>query len=149
MAISLEEERSAFRRAHVVWNDGDIEGLLSLMSDDIVYSVNVDGIPYAASAIGKHDLRARLQILLDTFVIDAFVAESIVHEPEFSRSTVLGYYKHKKTGERLDIKVRFRVWMRDNVIFRMEENHDAAYIEAFERFVRYLGQTVEAKAAAG
>jgi ketosteroid isomerase-like protein len=53
---------------------------------------------------------------------------------------VLGYYKHKKTTERLDIRIRFRLWVRDGLITRLEEYHDAPYVEAFERFVSFLQQ---------
>ncbi len=57
--------------------------------------------------VGKEQVRQRMLLLLDTFIVNAFVMEYLVHEPTYSRSSVLGYYKHKKTGERLDIKLRF------------------------------------------
>jgi ketosteroid isomerase-like protein len=138
--MSLIEERIAFHRAHLAWGDNDFDAFMALIADDIVYTVNVDGheVPYAASAEGKDEVRQRLQLLLDTFVVNAFVVENLVHEREFSRSNVLGYYKHKKTGERLDIKLRFRGWVKDGLLTRIEEYHDAAYIEAFQRFVTHL-----------
>jgi ketosteroid isomerase-like protein len=141
--MSLEEERAVFREAHLRWNEGDLEGFLSLLADDVVYTVNVEGIDYAANANGKEEVRVRLQVLLDTFVVNAFVIESLVHEADSSRSVVLGYYRHKKTGERLDIRVRFRGWVKDGLLTRVAEQHDAAYVEAFERFVRYLQETAE------
>jgi ketosteroid isomerase-like protein len=138
--MSLESERAAFRAAHAAWANSDLEGFLNLVSDDLTYSVNVDGleVPYAASAEGKPAVRARLRLLLDTFVINAFIVEQLVHEAAFSRSTVLGYYRHKATGERLTIRLRFRGWVRDGLVLRLEEHHDAAYIEAFQRFVTHL-----------
>jgi ketosteroid isomerase-like protein len=141
--MSLEEERAVFRLAHRLWNDGDLDGFMACLADDIVYTVNVNGVPYAASATGKDEVRGRLQLLLDTFVVNAFVVEHLVHEKDSSRSTVLGYYKHRKTGERLDIRPRFRGWVKDGLVTRIEEHHDAVYIEAFERFVRYLEQTAQ------
>lgn len=145
--MAIEDERSAFRQAHLAWGANDFEGFMALIADDIVYTVNVDGqqVPYAASATGKEEVRQRLQLLLDTFVVNAFVVEKIVHEREFSRSTVLGYYKHRSTGERLDIKLRFRGWVRDGLLTRIEEHHDAAYIEAFQRFVMHLQAAAEGK----
>lgn len=138
--MSLEEERVVIRLACRVWNDGDLEGLLDCFTDDIVYTVNVDGqeVPYAGNTVGKDQMRARLLVLLDNLVVNAFVIESLVHEKEFSRAMVLGYYRHKRTGERLDVKIRFRFWVKDGLITRMEENHDAPYVEAFQRFVRSL-----------
>ncbi len=102
--------------------------------------MNVDGqsVPYASSAVGKADVRQRLQLLLDTFVVNAFVVEALVHEIDHSRTIVLGHYRHKKTGERLDSKVRFHGWVENGLITRLEEYHDATYVEAFERFVTYF-----------
>ncbi len=138
--MSVAEERSVFLRAHHAWGDGDMDTFLTYLAEDILYTVNVDGlsVPYASSAVGKEDVRQRLQLLLDTFVVNAFVVETLVHETDHSRTIVLGYYKHKRTGERLDIKVRFHGWVENGLIKRLEEYHDAAYVEAFERFVRYL-----------
>jgi ketosteroid isomerase-like protein len=136
--MSLSDERVVFHQAHLAWADGDLEAFLALLADDIVHVVNVDGVPYAASAHGKVEVRARFQVLLDTFVVNAFVVESLVHGPEYSRTVVLGYYKHKRTGERLDIRVRFQGWVRDGLLVRIEEHHDAAYVEAFQRFVAHL-----------
>jgi len=138
--MSLENERAAFHQAHLAWADGDFERFMSFIDDDIVYTVNVDGyqVPYASSAVGKDEVRWRLQLLLDTFFVAAFVVESLVHEPELSRTTVLGFYKHKQTGERLEVKVRFLGWVRNGLLTRIEEYHDAAYVESFERFVRHL-----------
>lgn len=138
--MSLNEQRAIVRIAHDRWGEGDAQAFLSCVADDIVYTVNVDArqVPYARSTVGKVELLGHLQLLLDTFVINAFVIERLVHEKEFTRSTVLAYFKHRRTGERLDVRIRFRWWVADNLITRIEEFHDAAYVESFERFVQYL-----------
>lgn len=138
--MALADERKIVETAHRLWGDGDLEGFLACFTDDIVYNVNVDGqkVPYAASAVGKDAVRQRLQLLRDTFDIQAFVIESIVHAPDCTRTRVLGYYKHKRTGERLDIFLHFHCHVGDGLINRIDENHDAAYVEAFQRFVTYL-----------
>ena len=140
MRQSLERERAAFHRAHLAWASGDLHDFLSLLADDIVYTVNVDGleVPYASSAVGKEDVRWRLELLLDTFEVVTFHMESLTHEAGFSRSTVRGRYIHKATGEILDVRIRFRAWLKDGHIVRMEEVHDAAYVVAFQRFVKHL-----------
>jgi ketosteroid isomerase-like protein len=138
--MTLADERRIVEMAHRHWADGDIEGFLSCLTDDVVHNVNVDGqkVPYAASAIGKEDVRRRLGILRDTFEVQAFVIESLAHGPEYTHTRVLGFYKHKRTGERLDVTVHFHCYVRDGLIHRIEENHDAPYVEAFQRFVTYL-----------
>lgn len=135
-------------KAHELWGEGKLDEFMDCLADDIVYNVNVEGIGYAASANGKSEVRARLQLLLDTFVVQAFVVEEIVHEADFTRTRVLGYYKHKRTGERLDIAPRFRGYVREGLLVRIDEVQDAAYIQAFERFVRFIEHEAELQRAA-
>jgi ketosteroid isomerase-like protein len=145
--MSLAEQRSAFVRAHHTWEAGDFDGFLSLLADDIVYIVNVDGlqVPYAMSAVGKTDVQDRLQLLLDTFVVTKFAIEMLVHEADHSRSLVHGVYRHRQTGEILDIRLRFRAWVENGLLTRMEEIHDARFIEAFERFVVHIQNTAQGR----
>jgi ketosteroid isomerase-like protein len=143
--MSLEEDGAVFRQAVRNWSDGNLDGVLALLGDDVVHTVNVDAlkIPWASSAVGKADVSARLKLIIDTFVVDAFVIENLVYEEEELRAAVLGYHVHRKTGERLDVRLRFRVRVRDGLIVRLDEFLDAAYIDAFERFVRYLEQAAQ------
>lgn len=138
--MSLSTEFAAFEQAHVRWAASDLEGFLALVTDDILYTVNVDGlaVPYASSALGKEDLRQRLQLLLDTFTVDVFRPLRIVVEPDHYRSVVEARYTHKMTGEVLAVRVRFRVRFRGDLIYLMDEHHDAAYVEAFQRFVFHM-----------
>lgn len=133
-------ERAHFVNAHIRWSKGDLEGFLDLFTDDLLHTVNVDGlaVPYAASALGKEDLRQRLQLLLHTFTVDKFESESFHDEGDHCRSVVVGHYCHRTTGELLHVKIRFRVWFRDGLIAHMSEHHDAPYVEAFERLVFHL-----------
>lgn len=133
-------ERVAFEQAHIRWAAGNLEGFLDLFTEDILYNVNVDGlaVPYASSALGKEDVRQRLQLLMQTFTVDRFEPEIIVDEGGSWRSVVIAHYTHRKTGEVLKVRVRFRVWFKDGLVSRMDEYHDAAYVEAFQRFVFHL-----------
>ena len=144
--MSREQDAAVFRQAVRYWNDGNLEGVLSLIADDIVHVVNVDAleIPWVSSAEGKPALTARLMLIAATFVINAFIVESLVQERDDIRATVLVYHTHRKTGEPLDVKVRFRVRVRDGLIVRMDEFLDAAYIDAFNRFVKSLEETAQA-----
>ena len=147
--MSLEEDGAVFRQAVRNWSDGNLDGVLALLGDDVVHTVNVDAlkIPWASSAVGKADVSARLKLIIDTFGVDAFVIENLVYEEEELRAAVLGYHVHRKTGERLDVRLRFRVRVRDGLIVRLDEFLDAAYIDAFERFVRYLSRPRRRRAA--
>ena len=143
--MDFSEERAAFVVAHEKWATGDFDGFLDLLHDDIIYIVNVDGmqVPYAMSGLGKADVEDRLQLVLETFIVTKFDVENIVHEDEYSRSLVHGVYRHKKTGEILDFKLRFRAWIENGLITRMEEILDAPFIEAYERFVFHMQRAAE------
>lgn len=140
-------ERAQFVTAHIRWAKSDLEGFLKLFTEDVLHTVNVDGlaVPYASSALGKEDVRQRLQLLLHTFTVDKFEPESFHDEADHCRSVVVGHYTHRVTGEVLRVKVRFRVWFRDGLISRMSEHHDAPYVEAFERLVFHLQNAAEGK----
>jgi ketosteroid isomerase-like protein len=148
--MASSEDRAAFVRAHEKWATGDFDGFLDFLHDDIIYIVNVDGmqVPYAMSGLGKADVQDRLQLVLETFVVTKFDVENIVHEDEYSRSLVHGVYRHKKTGEILDFKLRFRAWIDNGLITRMEEILDAPFIEAYERFVFYMQSAAEGRGSA-
>ena len=138
----LQTDRDAFHHAHLAWERGDIEAFMAYLHEDIVYLVNVDGmqVPYAMSALGKNDAYERLSFLIHTFVVERFTLEKLVHEVDQSWSVVHGIYRHRKTGEVLETKLRFKGWMSAGKITRLEETLDANYIQAFERFVFYQQQ---------
>jgi ketosteroid isomerase-like protein len=138
--MSRETERALFVEAHLAWGRGDFEGFMALLDDDVTYIVNVDGIqvPYAMSAVGKEDARGRFQLLLETFEVTTFDVLKVIDGEDHFTSAVHGVYRHKATKEILDVRVRFRGWLRNGKFVRIEEIHDARYVEAFERFVFHI-----------
>ena len=140
-------DRSAFIGALEAWKAQDLDRLMTFVADDILYLINVDGIqvPYAMSAVGKEDLRGRLQVVIATFDLITYTIDRIVHEPDYSRALVHGVYRHIKTGEILDIHLRFYAWFgEDGLLTRVHELHDATYLAAFEQFVSHLMMAAEA-----
>jgi len=135
--MSLESERTPVLRALACWAAGDLEGTLAQFSEDVLYLINVDGIavPYASSSLGKEDLRHRLELVLDLFHKERFECENFLHAPDHTRVVVFAEYKHKNLGERLIARIRLRYWVKNGLIVRVEENRDAQYIEAFQRFI--------------
>lgn len=135
-----EREADVFRRSVKYWNDGDFDGVVALLAEDVRHTVNVDklGIPWMMSTTGKAEMAGRLGLIRETFVIDRFEIETLIIEARGLRATVYALHTHKTTGERLETRLRFRVFVKMGLISRVEETVDGAYLEAFERFVRYL-----------
>lgn len=89
-------------------------------------------------SVGKQDLLWRVQQLTQTFRIGRFDVERIDHGPGTCRSVVSILYIHRATNEPLDVKLRFTGWQKDGLLYRCEERSDAAYVEAYDRFVQFL-----------
>ncbi|MEQ1695090.1 MAG: nuclear transport factor 2 family protein [Hyphomicrobiaceae bacterium] len=132
-----ETTRRLFLQCFAAWTNRDLEGALSCMSEDVAHILNLDGtlVPYGASVEGKPALRKKLQLLLDTFEFGALVNESLSVEGRKATGRYKFIYIHCASGERLSGSFRFIIEQRDGLIVRMEEYHDAAYVEAFVRLV--------------
>lgn len=141
MDHTSEEFLTVFREVHNLMAEGRVDEFVSFMHEDIEYIVNVDGqqVPYVMSALGREDLRDRLNLLFETFDVLDYAVEDIAPEPDRVTTFVRGLYRHKATGQTLDIRFRVRVWCNgDGLSTRIEEIHDAPYLEAFQRFMIYL-----------
>ena len=132
-----ETTRRLFLDCLAAWTNRDLEGALSFMTEDVVHILNIDGavVPFAASVEGKPALREKLQFLLDTFEFGALVNDGLRVEGRKATGHYKFIYIHFASGERLSGSFRFITEQRDGLIFRMEEYHDAAYVEAFVRLV--------------
>lgn len=129
--------RELFKKTFSAWANRDLEQALTTLSDDVVHVLNVDGAvaPFAASVAGKSNLREKLQLILDTFDFSAFVTDYLVVEQNVARARMKIIFDHKATGERLKTNFSFVVTQRNDQIVRIEEHHDAAYVEAFARLI--------------
>jgi ketosteroid isomerase-like protein len=119
------------------WANRDLERTLSYMHEDVVHRLNVNSetVPFGGSTFGKAALRQKLQLLLDTFEFGAFVTEHAKVDETVVRVRIKIIYIHFLTGERLNVRFRFVITHHDGLITRIEELHDAAYVEAFMRLV--------------
>ena len=128
--------RRIFERAATAWSNYQLEEVLSFMSDDVEHTLNVDGevVPFAASVKGKVAMRKKLQMVLDTFEIGAYVTDHIAVQGEMLRANMKIIYIHRASGERLIARFRFVIRQRNGLMEQIDEFHDAAYLEAFMRY---------------
>lgn len=138
-----EITRAVFEGAAQSWAERDVECTLDYFSDDIVHVVNVDSeqVPYAKSGVGKVALRERLKMILDIFDFGAYITDHLTISGRIARAQMKIIYIHKKTGERLVTNYRLVVEQRGGRIAKIEEFHDASYLEAFTRFVEFRGNS--------
>jgi ketosteroid isomerase-like protein len=135
MTISKVRARELLYAAHEAFNRRDIEGLLNLYVEDMVYWTNfgnADGGPLTIE--GKDNMRAFVALwagLQSLSVPDDFrFVDGVGHaSAEF-------FMKDPKTGHDHSAMFRQVITYRDDRICRMEEFHDA---QAMMAFVAMLG----------
>lgn len=135
---SLEQETErVFRAAVSAWANRDLDAVMSMTADNVVRFINVDGeqVPFAASVVGKEELRAKLQLMLDTFEFGAFVTDFLKIEGAVARSRIMIIFRHVASGEILNTRFRLVIEHSEGKIVRMDEFHDPFYLEAFMRLV--------------
>jgi hypothetical protein len=101
MDHTSEELLKVFKEVHNLMGQGRVDEFVSFMHEDIEYIVNVDGqqVPYVMSALGREDLRDRMNMLFDTFDVLDYAVQDIVPEPDRVTTFVRGKYRHKASGE--------------------------------------------------
>jgi len=119
------------------WTHRDLDAALSFMTEDVVHILNIDGTiaPYFASVEGKPALRKKLQLLCDTFEFHAVTNDSLRGDDGRAAASFKFNYRHIPSRQRLTGRFRFVIYLRDGMICRIDEIHDAAYVEAFIRLV--------------
>ncbi|MFY0611321.1 MAG: nuclear transport factor 2 family protein [Hyphomicrobiaceae bacterium] len=129
--------RRVFEQAMTAWANQDLDRALRFVSDDIVHTLNVDGelVPFAASVKGKGAMREKLELMLETFEIGAYVTDHLSVQGHVVRANMKAVYIHLASGERLITKFRYVIEQRNGLMVRINEFHDAAYLEAFMVFI--------------
>jgi len=132
-----ERTKQVFEQTMTAWVNQDLDRALSFVSDNIVHSLNVDGevVPFAASVRGKTAMREKLELMLKMFEIGAYVTDHLSLQGTIARANMKVIYIHLASGERLITKFRYVIEQRDGLIIRIKEFHDAAYLEAFMRYI--------------
>jgi len=131
--MQLDEQRARLivDLAHSAWSRGDLDGVLAMYVDDLVYESNTygpDGAPLTIS--GKEAFRAMLEPIA--------VAAECVSVPEYFRFTngearvwVQYYMCHRTTRHVLVGSYRQIIKFSGNKITHMKEFHDAARMTTF------------------
>ncbi|MBN8911506.1 MAG: hypothetical protein J0H65_05480 [Rhizobiales bacterium] len=137
--------RSVLETAHGAWCDRDVERLLDQYVEDCTYWCNagvVDGEPFTLT--GKQAFRPFLHSIL--LVADSrSVIELFQFKDGIARAQISAYVRHRRTGHVLAGLYRQVVTYRGNRIWRIEEYHDAAKMNAFWRLVASEEAAVESK----
>ena len=121
------------------WRAQDIDTTLATIADDVVYALHVsnDALPYGGETHGAEALRAVAYAILEEF--DYLTYEPVVlgEDEGVVRVQVAFHYHHRRTGENLIGTKRLVFRVESGLIVRIDEYHDAGFVEAFMRLVRH------------
>jgi ketosteroid isomerase-like protein len=120
--------------AHAAWSARNLEQVLELYCEDIVYTCNgmPDGQPVRFD--GREAMRGFLAPVLDV-AESASVVSRFVFDAGVARTQVACFVRHKKTKIVLSGSFRQIIRFSGTRISRLDEFHDAAKLNAFWRLV--------------
>lgn len=125
------------RRGVTAYAAGDYATLGTLLSDDIVYVLYLDqaDYPFAGETQGRDVLMERFRLIHGLFEYVLFRPFTFRARKDTAHTQVEFIYRHRATGEVLDGRFRLVLTVRDGLVCRIEEYHDAARVEAFARLI--------------
>lgn len=114
---------------------GDYDTFLSLLADDVAYALYLDpaDLPFAGETHGKGPFMERVAEMHAAYEYVLFRPFKFRGRGSTVHNQVEFIYRHKASGHVLDGRFRCVVTVRDGLISRIEEYHDAARVKAFLR----------------
>lgn len=115
------------------WSDRDLPGVVACLAPHVRYTLHAEEGPLAGTAEGREVVAERLAAFMDLFDFLAYVVDGIRSDGPIVRTSIVFWYRHRKS--RLELNGRYRhVWrVEDGLIVACDEFHDAAKLNAFMR----------------
>jgi ketosteroid isomerase-like protein len=125
------------------WRVQDVEMTLEYTNEDIVYALYISdtALPYGGETRGKANIRNVLYAILAEFDYLKYEPTIVAVDGDVVRAQVQFIYHHRLTGENLAGSKRLVFTVRDGLIVRIEEYHDAGMVEAFMRLTAHRTRT--------
>jgi ketosteroid isomerase-like protein len=136
IAVSaLAAPENVVRQFCGVWASGDIEGSMSFLADNCVYTLFIDGelLPVGGETVGRDNIEAGLRALRKQFEYLLYRPMDVNADGGKVRCQVEFMYRHRASDEILSGRFRLVMQVEDGQIVRAEEYHDRARVEAFLR----------------
>lgn len=120
--------------AHLAWSDRDLERMLQLFCEDIVYTCNSEPDGEPMRLVGRDAMRGFLLPVLHV-AESASVVETFTFDGTVARTRVGSFVKHKKTHFAVSGHFRQVFQFRGKRVSQLDEFHDAAILKVFWRLV--------------
>ncbi|MGQ0671702.1 MAG: nuclear transport factor 2 family protein [Hyphomicrobium sp.] len=131
------EPRKIIRTFIDAWAVGDLDAAFDCVAEDAIYVLHVaeTTLPHGGERRGRPAIRKALAKSWDNFEYILFRQLPLSGSEDVLRGQVEFMFRHRRSGEVISGTLR-HVWMvRNGLIQRCEEYHDAAKLDAFMRLV--------------
>ena len=117
------------------WRVQDVEMAMAHAADNIVYKLFISetALPFAGETRGKANLRNVLYTILTDFDYLQYEPTIVAVEDDVVRVQVQFTYHHRPSGGNLAGSKRMVMTVKDGLITRIDEYHDARMVESFMR----------------
>lgn len=121
------------------WGVQDVEMTAAHAADDIVYALYISdqALPFGGETHGLEACRNVLYTILADFDYLKYEPVVLSVEDDVVRVQVSFIYHHRRTGGNLVGTKRMVFKLRDGLIVRIDEYHDAGLVEAFMRLTQH------------
>jgi ketosteroid isomerase-like protein len=125
------------RAAMNTYASGDLDAFMAMLTEDIQYALYLDEaeLPFAGETRGKGLLRQRIEQMHDAFEYVLFRPFRVHVVENAAHNQVEFMYRHRASSELLTGRFRFVLFVKGELVERIEEHHDAERIKAFARLV--------------
>jgi ketosteroid isomerase-like protein len=121
------------------WMAQDVEMTVAHAADDVVYALHIsnEALPFGGETHGKERIKGVLYAILADFDYLKYEPVILSVRGDVVRVQVSYVYHHRRTGEDLVGSKRLVIKLKDGLVTRVDEYHDAALVEAFMRLARH------------
>lgn len=121
------------------WSVQDVEMTLQHVDESVVYALYISetALPFGGETRGKANCRDVLYAILADFDHLKYEPAIVGVKGDVVRARVEIAYRHRQTGGMLTGSKRLLITVKNGLIVRVEEYHDAAMVEAFMRLTAH------------
>ena len=132
------DHRTLVETSMTYWAAGDIERVMTTLSDDVVYQVYVaqTALPYGGEWSGKDAVR---DVFFDVFALfDAIEFNPTILDVRdgIARCQCQYVFRHRPSGEWLSGSCRLVCTIQNDLISRLDEFHDEPMVVAFTQLAK-------------
>ena len=126
------------RAAYHAWSTEDVPALLDLLAEDFVFAANVPlgTRTYVGKGVGKEHFAEGLEQLLGEWEVVEYDPLWFKQQGLWHRVHVSYCYRERRTGLKIESRMRHHWRVVDDTIVQLEINFDQPQLDAFRRLAQ-------------